>query len=94
MIKVVVLGLLILLLSGCSQNEQVIIHKHSLVSVPESLLEPCKVVPVRLDYQTYETAFYASRDAYIDTAKEVAKCNVRLNKAREFQKSEKDRLSD
>ena len=49
----------------------------------EALLADCKVTPVGLLGDDYETAFYAVSEAYIATAKDTAECNIRLKAARE-----------
>ena len=92
MIKSLMFGLTFLALVGCTQKEQIVVTKTIPVGVPESLLVGCKMEPVRMDYQSYESAFYAARDAYVATAKNVAVCNSRYEKAREFQTKEMGRL--
>lgn len=92
MIRSVLFGLTFLALVGCTQKEQIVITKTVPIGIPESLLVGCKVEPVRMDYQSYESAFYAARDAYVATAKNVAVCNSRYDKAREFQTKEMERL--
>ena len=93
MIRSIVFASAFMFLVGCAQKEQIVITKQVAVTAPESLMVACKVEPVRLDYQTYETAFYAARDAYIATAKNVAKCNARMEQLRAFNREEAERIN-
>jgi len=75
-------------LVGCTPKiEYVTQYETVYISLPEALLAPCRMTPVGMDAYDYESALYALTEAYIASAKNMAKCNERIRHAREYQRS-------
>lgn len=56
-------------------------------TIPEHLLEGCKMTPIVINSESissYEGAFYATADAYVSTAENMAQCNNKLETARQY----------
>lgn len=66
-------------------------------SIPDALLQPCKVVQPTIYSEdggmyrvTYEDAFYAVSEAYLDTTRSVSLCNDNIREAIRYNNRLKD----
>ena len=81
--KLILILLTSLVISGCSQKPHVLVET-KVVAPPLHLLSDCSVSGVESLGDSYESAFYATSEAYIKSAKKVAECNNRLKAARNY----------
>lgn len=83
-----------LLTFGCSTKQPVVQTEVVYQTIPEHLLEGCRMTTIVIDSEStssYEGAFYAIADAYVSTAENMAHCNNKLETARQYNNRYKEK---
>lgn len=83
---------LLLITTGCTTER--IVYRQIPATIPDNYFAHCKLAPVRKGATNYGELVDMLSESYFITAREVAKCNARLDLGKKLQKDIVDNFSD